>query len=151
TPRHPSTVYFEDGSPACFMYDDADELAEEVRLKWNERGDVEGFLVDLEQVTDFLQDGFKNASIPSLEQAASELGRDLVGLWITGSARNLLDHYFTSDRMKMFFAMDVIESGPVAIDSPYSAFNIPIMATGTVFGGKWGFVKGGLWKVPEAL
>lgn len=49
------------------------------------------------------------------------------------------------------YAVDVIESGPVSLEEPYSAFNIALMHSGTIFDGHWGFVKGGIWKVTEEL
>ena len=48
-------------------------------------------------------------------------------------------------------AMTVIESGPVSLDAPLSAFNVPLLDSGSVFGGYYGFVKGGIWKITEEL
>ena len=48
-------------------------------------------------------------------------------------------------------AMTVTESGPVSLDEPYSAFTIPVMDSGSVFGSYYGFVKGGIWQVTAEL
>ena len=48
-------------------------------------------------------------------------------------------------------AMTVSESGPVSLHDPYSAFTLPLMDSGSIFEGYYGFVKGGIWKVTEEL
>lgn len=150
-PNHPAVVWYEHMSGPCFMYDEPDRLAAELSEKWGEKGIIADFLSDLECVRAFLINSFRDARVPNLALANRVLGSELTELWISGSARRLLDYYFTSEPMKVFCAMDVTESGPVSLDSPYSAFTIPLMASGTIFGGKWGFVKGGLWAVVEEL
>tara|TARA_E500000075_G_scaffold45539_1_gene40913 strand:- start:1192 stop:2142 length:951 start_codon:yes stop_codon:yes gene_type:complete len=47
--------------------------------------------------------------------------------------------------------MTVIESGPASIYDPGTAFTIPLMDSGSVFDGYWGFVKTGIWKITETL
>ena len=47
--------------------------------------------------------------------------------------------------------MTVIESSPESIDSKGSAFIIPLMDSGSVFDGYWGYVKHGIWQVTEEL
>ena len=47
--------------------------------------------------------------------------------------------------------MTVTESGPVSLDGPYSAFTLPLMDSGSIFGGHYGFVKGGIWRITEEL
>jgi phytoene dehydrogenase-like protein len=79
------------------------------------------------------------------------LGADLTSLWITGSARTLLDHYLSAECTKVHVAMDVNESGPVSLSEPYSAFIIPIMSSGSVFDGYYGYVRGGIWQVTREL
>ena len=88
---------------------------------------------------------------PTVEAANSVLGKTLTELWIKGSARGLMDHYFTSERSKIYMAMTVTESGPVSLDDPYSAFTLPLMDSGSIFGGHYGFVKGGIWRITEEL
>jgi phytoene dehydrogenase-like protein len=48
-------------------------------------------------------------------------------------------------------AMTVTESGPVGLSEPYSAFIIPMMDSGSVFGSYYGFVRGGIWQLPIEL
>jgi phytoene dehydrogenase-like protein len=150
SPRCPEIVYFEGDEPFIFP-DSDDDLVAQVRSRWGENGRVLAFLEDLERVAAYLRAGYRRGVPPTLSDAEQKLGRDLVALWITGTARNLFDHYLTSDRMKIFFAISIAESGPVSLDASYSAFTLPVMTSGGVFGGKWGFVKGGIWKLTRAL
>jgi phytoene dehydrogenase-like protein len=102
-------------------------------------------------VVRFLQAGYRAGQPPSVEDAVAELGADLTSLWITGSARTLLDHYLSAERTKVHLALDVNESGPVSLSEPYSAFIIPIMSSGSIFGGYYGYVRGGIWQVTREL
>lgn len=126
-------------------------LARELGDKYGERGDVAAFVADEERVVRFLQAGYRDGHPPSVQSAIAELGAELTALWITGTARNLLEHYFTAERTRVQFAMDVSESGPVSVDEPYSAFILPMMSSGSVFGGSYGYVKGGIWQITEEL
>ena len=94
---------------------------------------------------------YKEAITPSVEIAYEELGKEIADLWVFGTAKNLLDHYFTSEKSKLYMGMTVIESGPASIHDPGTAFTIPLMDSGSVFDGYWGFVKTGIWKITEAL
>jgi phytoene dehydrogenase-like protein len=49
----------------------------------------------------------------------------LTALWITGSARTLLDHYLSAERTKLHIAMDVTESGPVSLDCVWTRLLTP--------------------------
>lgn len=150
-PEHPKFVWFPGDSEPAWIYRDAEELDRELEKKWGEQGDVAAFRTDEAKVVSFLQEGYVNATPPSISAAIDALGKDLTELWISGSARNLMDHYFTSERSKMYMAMTVTESGPVSLDDPYSAFTLPLMDSGSVFGGYYGFVKGGIWRITEEL
>ncbi len=149
-PEHPEVVYF-DGCEPCLLYEDIHLLKQELKEKWGEEGNVEGFFDDMSQVRNFLIANFKKGKVPTIAKARRRLGLSLAKRWISGSARNLLEHYFTSDKTKMFFYIEVTESGPVAFDSPYSAFNVALMNTGSIFDGKWGFVKGGIANITRTL
>ena len=98
-----------------------------------------------------MQTGYRDATPPSLSDAVATLGKELTELWISGSAKDLVDHYLSAERSKMFMAMTVTESGPVSLSEPYSAFTLPMMDSGSIFGGYYGFVKGGIWKITEEL
>ena len=74
-----------------------------------------------------------------------------MNLWIKGDAGSLLDHYFESDLSKIYMAMTVTESGPVSLSEKYSAFTIPIMDSGSVFDGYYGFVFQGIWNLTQTL
>lgn len=142
-PSHP-TILWADGKE-CLV--DATGL----KRTHGERGDMAAFERDMARVVSFLKNGYRKAEAPSLAAAEKALGRTMVKRWITGSARALMAHYFTSDVAQLFFSVSATESGPVPLDSPYSAFSIPLMASGSVFDGEWGFVKGGIWQIAETL
>lgn len=150
-PQHPQIVYGPNDKTPCVIHGKPKHLAQELRHKWNEQGDVEGFERDCEKVAAFLRKGYRKADVPTVAAAKKALGTKLAKLWITGSAKDLMDHYFTAEETKLFYSIAATESGPVPLDSPYSAFNIPLMASGSVFGGRWGYVKGGLWTLVDTL
>lgn len=150
-PSHPDLVFFPGQAEPARMYADARALSRELAEKWGEQGDVAAYLADEERVVRFLQTGYRAGRPPSVADATSDLGADLTALWITGSARRLLDHYFTAERSKVHAAMDVSESGPVSLHEPYSAFIMPMMSSGSVFGGDYGYVRGGIWRITREL
>jgi phytoene dehydrogenase-like protein len=150
-PQHPKLVFFPGDTEPTRIFRNPAELDRELATKWGEKGDVEAFREDEARVVSFLQDGYVNAMPPSIADANSALGETLTDLWISGSAKALLDHYFTSERSKIFMAMTVTESGPVSLSDPYSAFTLPLMDSGSIFGGYYGFVKGGIWRITEEL
>jgi len=147
----PDLVFFPGIEEPTRVYDDAPKAACELREKWGEQGDLAAFRADKDRVVCFLQAGYRSGRPPTVEDAIAKLGTDLTSLWITGSASTLLDHYLTAERSKMPFAMSVSESGPVSLSEPYSAFNIPIMSSGSVFGGHYGYVRGGIWQITREL
>ena len=150
-PPHAKRVHFPDARADAWIHRDANELDRELAAQWGERGDVAGFRADEARVVSFLQEGYRAATPPDLEHARASLGAELTRRWITGSAADLLDHYFTADRTKIYMGMTVTESGPVSLHEPGSAFTIPIMDSGSVFEGYYGFVKDGLWRLTEEL
>lgn len=150
-PRHPKVVRFPSVDGPVLVWRDPRRFKRELAEKLGERGAVDAFREDEAKVVAFLQDGFRRAEVPSLDVACAVLGAELVGRWITGSAKDLVDHYFTDERTKCYMGMTAIESGPVPLDSPMSAFTLPLMDSGSVFDGYWGFVKGGIWRVTEEL
>jgi phytoene dehydrogenase-like protein len=150
-PDHPKLVYFPGATEPTFIDRDARVLDREFRNKWGERGDLEGFRADEDKVVRFLLSGYRAGRPPTVEDAQNSLGKELTRLWITGSARNLLEHYLTAESTRVYMAMTVTESGPVSLDEPFSAFTIPMMDSGTVFGGYYGFVKGGIWQITREL
>jgi phytoene dehydrogenase-like protein len=150
-PEHPKLVFFPGDKEPAWIYRDPAELDRELADKWGEHGQVEAFRADEVKVVRFLQDGYVNAISPTIATANAALGKTLTDLWISGSARALIDHYFTSERCKIYMAMTVTESGPVSLDDPYSAFTLPMMDSGSVFDGYYGFVKGGIWRITEEL
>jgi len=150
-PTHPKFIYFPGDTEPTWIYRDAKELDKELANKWGERGEVEQFRADEARVVEFLQQGYREAIPPSLSDASAALGATLTKLWISGSAKDLLDHYLTSERGKMYMAMTITESGPVNLSDPYTAFTLPMMDSGSIFGGYYGFVEGGIWRVTEEL
>ena len=150
-PDHAKFVFFPGDNEPTWIHRDPAMLDKELAQKWGEKGKVEAFRADEARVVSFLQDGYRKATPPSLADAQSALGKTLTELWISGTARQLVDHYFTSERSKMFMAMTITESGPVSLDDPYSAFTMPLMDSGSIFGGYYGFVRGGIWQITSEL
>ena len=150
-PASAKRVYFPTPDASAWIHPEPEALDQELRTQWGETGDTPGFRADEARVVAFLQDGYRTATPPNVEQARHVLGDTLTRLWITGSAADLLDHYFTADRTKIYMAMTVTESGPVSLAEPYSAFTLPLMDSGSVFGGYYGYVKPGLWQLTEEL
>jgi phytoene dehydrogenase-like protein len=150
-PEHPKLVHFPGDDEPAWIYRDPTDLDRELANKWGEDGDVAAFRADEAKVVHFLQEGYANATPPTLDAAKRVLGETLTDLWISGTAKNLMDHYFTSERSKIYMAMTVTESGPVSLSDPYSAFTLPLMDSGSIFGGYYGFVKGGIWRITEEL
>jgi phytoene dehydrogenase-like protein len=150
-PDHPKLIHFPGEKEPAWIYRDPSELDRELANKWGEKGDVEAFRTDEAKVVSFLLEGYASAIPPSIEDANRVLGTTLTKLWISGSAKSLMDHYFTSEQSKMYMAMTVTESGPVSLSDPYSAFTLPMMDSGTIFGSYYGFVKGGIWQITEEL
>jgi phytoene dehydrogenase-like protein len=150
-PKEPKIVYFNDPKNATRIFQDNNDLCSELEEKWNEKGNVIAFRDDENKVIDYLQNLYRNALIPSVESARKYLGDYLTKLWIEGSAYDLLNHYFTSEKTKLYLGMTVIESGPTSLYEQGSAINIPLMDSGSIFNGYWGFVKDGIWKITEKL
>ena len=150
-PEHPKLVHFPGQAEPTWIYREPERLDREFADKWGERGDLRAFRADEARVVDFLQGGYRAAVTPTLAAAREALGDELTRLWITGSARDLLAHYCSAEGTRTYMAMTVTESGPVSLDEPGSAFTIPMMDSGSVFGGYYGFVRGGIWQVTEEL
>jgi len=150
-PKSPKLVFFPGDSKPTEIHRKPEDLDLEFKEKWGEQGNVEAFRNDESRVIDFLQSGFQEAKTPNLAEARSVLGETLTNLWVTGDAKTLLDHYFTSDKAKIYMAMSVAESGPVSIYEKSSALTIPIMDSGSVFKGYYGFVYEGIWELTEEL
>lgn len=150
-PSHPDLVFFPDQEKPTHLHANTADAAREFAEHWGEKGDLEAFYADEARVVQFLQVGYRAGIAPSVAATVDHLGADLTRLWITGSARNLVDHYLTADRTKVNVTMDVSESGPVSLDEPGSAFIMPMMSSGSVFGGNYGYVRGGIWQITKAL
>ena len=150
-PKTPKLVYFKDEKDSTKIFQDSIELEKELKEKWGEEGRINDFRNDENKVIKFIQKLYKEAITPTVEIAYNELGKEIADLWVFGTAKNLLDHYFTSEKTKLYMGMTVIESGPASIYDPGTAFTIPLMDSGSVFDGYWGFVKTGIWKITETL
>ena len=150
-PKHPKLVYFPDSNTSTRIYQNYKKLDQEIKNKWGERGDLESYRNDEDKIVDFIRQGFRYGETPSIEKANTVLGKTLTNLWINGSAKNLLDHYFTSDKTKIYMGMTRIESGSSSMHNKGTAFTIPLMDSGSVFNGYWGYVKGGIWQITEEI
>lgn len=149
--RVPYAMLYDRKPDLAMICGDSWTLMTDAKKKWNEHGDIKGFMHDMDKVVAFLRKGYRAGKVPTVQDAEQRLGKETTRLWITGTGRDLVNHYFTSDSLKLLTLIPVNESGPVSIDAPFSAFNIPLMNSGSVFKGKWGFVKGGIWNVAREL
>ena len=150
-PENPKLVYFENDNTPTRIFREITLLEKELKDRWNEKGDVKAFRNDENKVIEFIQKIYKEGTPPNLDQAVNEIGKDLTKLWIKGSAKDLLDHYFTSEKTKVYMGMTVIESSPSSYNEKGTSFTIPLMDSGSIFGGYWGFVKQGIWKISDEL
>lgn len=150
-PKTPKLVYFQGDQNSTKIFQNYDQLEKELREKWEEKGRITDFRNDESKVVRFIQNLYRNATSPSLALANEILGKKLTDLWVTGTAKDLLDHYFTSEKTKLYMGMTVIESGPASIYEPGTAFTVPLMDSGSVYDGYWGFVKTGIWRITESL
>ncbi len=150
-PAESKRVYFPNAAQSAWIHRDPVQLQQELADRWGERGDVAAFRADEAKVVAYLQDGYRRAVPPTIVEAEARLGDELTRRWISGSAADLLDHYFTSEQTKIYMAMTVTESGPVSLHEPYSAFTLPLMDSGSIFDGYYGFVREGLWRLTEEL
>ena len=132
-PKTPKLVYFQGEKNITKIFQNSRQLEEELRNKWGESGKINDFRADEKKVIDFIQKLYREATSPSIDLAIKNLGEELTKLWISGSAKDLLDHYFTSDKTKLYMGMTVIESGPASIYDPGTAFTIPLMDSGSVY------------------
>ena len=151
SPNYQKIVYFENDHTQVNIHKDVYDLSKELKEKFGENGDIIGFRNDENKVINFIRDGYRKGIPPNLDDAERKLGKTLVNLWVKGTARNLLNHYFSSEKTKLYMGMTVIESSPESIDSPGSAFIIPLMDSGSVFDGYWGYVKNGIWQITREL
>ena len=137
-PKTPKLVYFQGDQKSTKIFQNHNQLEKELKEKWNEKGRISDFRNDENKVINFIQKLYKEAISPSVELANQILGKELTSMWISGTAKDLLDHYFTSDKTKLYMGMTVIESGPASIYDPGTAFTIPLMDSGSVYDGYWG-------------
>ncbi len=150
-PKLAKRVYFPSAGANAWIYRNPNDLDRELRSCWGERGDFTGFRADEARVVAYLQEGYRTATTPNLATARYRLGDVLTRLWISGSANDLFNHYFTAEHTKIYMGMTITESGPVSLHEPYSAFTLPVMDSGSVFDSYYGFVKPGIWRVTEEL
>tara|TARA_B100001093_G_scaffold25480_1_gene22476 strand:+ start:19 stop:1527 length:1509 start_codon:yes stop_codon:yes gene_type:complete len=150
-PKSPKLVYFPNDSEPTKIFQNINDLKIELKEKWGENGNIEGFRNDENKVIKYLQEIYKSGDSPNVNRAEKLLGKELTEIWIKGSAFDLLNRYFTSEKTKLYMGMTVTESGPASIFDEGSAFTIPLMDSGSIFNGYWGFVKNGIWEVTEKL
>jgi len=93
-PESPKIAFFPNLEGPTYIHRDPHDLDLELRNKWGETGDAKAFRADESKIIDFIQSGYRAGRTPSIDEANSELGNNMVDLWIKGDARSLMDHYF---------------------------------------------------------
>ena len=121
-PKSPKLVYFKDEEDSTKIFQDSSELEKELKNKWGEKGRINDFRNDENKVIEFIQKIYKEGTPPNLDKAVNEIGEYLTKLWIKGSAKDLLDHYFTSEKTKVYMGMTVIESSPTSYNEKGTSF-----------------------------
>ena len=140
---HPS-LYALPGAWPFFFHEDPARFRKGLEMNgWSGHG-LEAFERDLSKIVAYIQEGFRNGVMPSAAEAEARFGRHLTNLWIRGGARRLLEYYLEDESLRVILGNAVIESGPVDYSTPGTAFTIPLLESGSVFGGKWGYVYGGM-------
>ena len=81
-PKSPKLVYFKNNLEPTRIYQDIDLLKKELQIKWNEKGDIEGFRNDEAIVIKYLQNIYKKSTIPDISDAENILGKKITELWI---------------------------------------------------------------------
>ena len=122
-PDIPKLVYFNNDKNPTKIYRNSELLEKELKNQWNENGNVKGFRRDENLVIDYIRKLYISGKAPSIESANKILGKEITELWIRGSARHLLDHYFTSEKTKVYMGMTVIESSPASVS--YTHLTLP--------------------------
>ena len=64
------------------IYQDVNLLKKELQIKWNEKGDIEGFRNDEAIVIKYLQNIYKKSTVPDISDAENILGKKITELWI---------------------------------------------------------------------
>jgi phytoene dehydrogenase-like protein len=150
SPHASEYQFLSDKRPIC-PFDPEHGLAD-MRNAWGETGDIDGFDHDCGKVITFLRSCYQAAVVPTLEMAHTELGSALVKQFITGDVKSLVNTYLTSEKMKVIVGGAAVENGPTGLTEPWSAFSIALSDTGDVQeGGRWGYVKGGIWQITDSL
>jgi len=101
-PYSPNLVFFPDEKVPTQIHRNPKDFDLELSNKWGEKkGNAQAFRDDESKVIKFLQEGYREARTPTLSDAQTTLGSALTDLWITGDAKSLLDHYFSSEKAKV--------------------------------------------------
>lgn len=143
-PVHPNTYHFVGDAEPVIYYRESKRFAREVLEKCGERGDYDAYEEDAGAVVSALQQLRAEGIVPTEELLEAAVGKTLTDLFIRGSAWDLADHYFTSEKVKVIATKDTMEANPVSLRSPYSAASIVMSDCGSVLGGRWGYCLDGI-------
>ena len=80
-PESPKLAFFPNQKGPTYIHRDPNELDAELRNKWGESGDARAFRADESKIIDFIQSGYREGRTPSIDEANSVIGNDLVDLF----------------------------------------------------------------------
>lgn len=141
-----------------FMWTDADRTLRGVKSSFGQR-DMEGFMefgLHLQQVADVLGPTVMGPP-PTLSEFVRRFENagqmPLFERFVSGSVRDLVDHYFESAEIRSHFVFPAVVSTHLGPSSPGSSFLVSYHCIGEFEGqfGSWGFARGGMGAISNAL
>lgn len=154
-PKDPQLfVPFPDGSH-LFIWRDAVRTRSEIERIHRPDADAYVRYGDfLEYATNLLRQAFTSAGPPTLSELERGLPSDVWRLAVAGSAAELVEHFFESDKMRGTFASQGLVGTRASVDEPGTAWVLTYHAMGGQLvgaSGTWAYVKGGMGSVADAL
>ncbi len=150
---------FPDGR-SLFLYADAAPTRRALEAFCRDTpGDVDAYFqfeADVERAAEIM-DGWLLRAAPSereLQAAfAAQGASELYAAFVTGSARAMLDARFASDALKTVLVTDGLIGTYGGPSSPGTAYVLLHHYLGTILGarGAWGYVRGGMGRITQAL
>jgi phytoene dehydrogenase-like protein len=149
---------FPDGS-YLLIYPDAERTARELERFLGSRAETDAYFAfdaEIERAADILEPFFFGPS-PTLDQLADAYAqageRMLFEEFFTLSVRELLERRFSDPRLMAVLATDGLIGTCAGVETPGTAYVLLHHYMGRVLGtrGLWGFVRGGMGRITQAL
>lgn len=152
-----SCTIFEDGAN-FLMWKELDRTLKDVREKYG-KDDLEGFMrfgIDMQQLGQIMGPTIMSEppSLSSFVRSFEDAGQmALFERFITGSVRDLVEHYFTSKQLQGHFVFPGLVSMHGGPSTPGTAYLLAHHCVGEFMGqfGMWGYARGGMGSITRAL